>query len=520
MDKGAQSFDFVIVGGGTAGCVLARRLSDDPSVRVLLLEAGGTGGLKDPLDWPSAWGSEFDWAYRTEPQSGLDGVVVPQPRGKGLGGSSIINVMVHIRAHQSSYDAWARAGATGWDATTLLPYFKRTETAAGMDPKWRGQDGPMIVGPTPPAVPGSFFAATYDAFRNAGFKDTVDGNGEVIEGLARTELNIVDGIRQTAADAYVRPVLDRVNLTVVTGAFARRLLISKDRCEGVEYAVDDRVVTARASRDVVLSAGTVGSAQLLLLSGLGPADQLREVGVEVVHDLPGVGRNLQDHPFAHISFSAPGPLDLGVPPDQAHLVTRSTPDADPDLQLMFVNLPLPMRDPAASSEPWGSSDWTVRDVNGYSVIYSLVQPISRGTLRLSGGDPMGAPLIDPEFYSDPSDLHRMVTAFRLARELGNSPVLDEFRVAELAPGAGAVDDQSVRAHVKRVTGSFFHLTGTCAMGTDELAVVDPGLRVRGIEGLVVADASVMPSIVAANTNGTVMAIAERAADLLTSTPRI
>ena len=197
---------------------------------------GGTGGLQDPLNWPSAWGGEFDWAYQTTPQPGLDGVVVPQPRGKGLGGCTIINVMVHVRAHQSSYDAWARAGATGWDSTTLLPYFKRSETAAGMDPKWRGQNGPMIVDPLPPAAPGSFYAATYEAFCAAGFKDTDDGNGngngKMIEGLARTELNLVDGVRQTAADVYVRPVLDRANLTVVTGAFARRLVISHGRCEG------------------------------------------------------------------------------------------------------------------------------------------------------------------------------------------------------------------------------------------------------------------------------------------------
>lgn len=510
-----EKYGYIVVGAGTAGSVLAARLSEDPSVSVLLLEAGSSDRPDDEKGVAQLWGSRFDWAFTSVPQGNLNGVTVPVPLGRTLGGSSSINGSYHIRGHRSSYDAWANSGTQSWDFETLLASFRRSEQTTGMDPRWRGIDGPMVLETPTPLSQDAFYGAVLTAAEKAGHRSLVDGNGADPEGVAPTEINVVRGIRQSAADAYLRPAERRPNLTVTTDATVHRLLLEDRRCVGVEYVVDGRSVRAGADREVVLCAGAVGSPRILQLSGIGPAAHLRAAGVEVVHDLPGVGGNLQDHTYAHVGFatSAPVPVASPYPP---YIVTRSSATAEPDIQLVGVPLLLPVRDAAATFEPWGSDSWTFTGAHGYSIAFSYMRPESRGSVRLSGPDPAATPLIDLGIYSESRDLDRMVDGLRAALAIGRADSLASLRQGEEAFGHPLESIDDMRNYVKLATGSYFHLAGTCAMGTGPRAVVDSDLKLHGIQGIRVADASVMPSLPAANTNATVLAVAERAAELVRS----
>ncbi|MET8769214.1 GMC family oxidoreductase N-terminal domain-containing protein [Streptomyces sp. NPDC004658] len=498
-----------MVGAGTAGCVLAARLTEDAGTRVLLIEAGSADPLPlmaVPPAWPALLGSEADWADRTVPQEGADARVVPLPRGRALGGSSAINAMTFLRGHRSSYDAWEKAGATGWSYDELLPYFKRSENLAGVpgrNPRYRGTAGPLRVAPA--ARPHPLSEAFFEAVRQAGHPITEDFTSGLTEAFGWEDLTIVDGQRLDAATAYLRPVLDRPNLTVVTNALAHRLTFDGKRCTGVEYGVGGQTHSAVATQETVLTAGALGSAQLLMLSGIGPEDHLREVGVEPRLHRPGVGANLQDHTFTGVVYRSarPVPPSTGNHGEVAGLI-RTDPSLDgPDVQLQMVDVPL-----REDTLPGPEMD------QGYTLMVALMRPFSRGTVRLADATPGSALVVDPRYYTDQRDVDALVSGLRTVREIGLTDALADWRGEEALPGADVQDDDGLRAYVRRNIRSYSHYSGTCRMGSDPEAVVDPRLRVRGVERLRVADASVMPSIVSANTNATVYAIAERAAELL------
>jgi choline dehydrogenase len=501
-----STYDYVIVGGGSAGCVLAARLSADSSKRVLLIEAGPAKGpavMADRRAWPTLLGSDLDWADRTVPQPGLGGTAPMLSHGKVLGGSSGINGGYFLRGHRANYDRWAAEGATGWDYESLLPYFKRSETAPGRDSGVRGTNGPMLVQPQPRSgiIADDMFAAVLDA----GYPASCDLNGTEQEGAAFQDMTVVENRRQTVADAYLHPVLSRTNLTVAAGALARRLILTEGHCTGVEYDTGAGIVRADAAAEVILTAGTIGSAQLLMVSGIGPARQLREFGIEVVADRPGVGANLHDHPLSSVVFEGSEEAFPELTSGRADSFTvRFRMDqsvAEPDMQFACITTAYHSR---AVKGPAG----------GYAITFGLLTPVSRGSVRLAGATIDTRPVVDPNYLGEQPDLDRMLAGLRLARAIGDSPRLSKWRKAEALPGSGTQDDASLTEYLHRSITPYWHPVGTCRMGSDADSVVDPELRVHGIQGLRVADASVMPTIVSANTNATVLAVAERVASLI------
>ncbi len=531
-----MAYDYVLAGGGSAGSTLATRLSEDPRVTVCLIEAGGEGKgilVRAPIGVAAMLSGQpkiNNWAFETVPQPGLNGRRGYQPRGKALGGSSAINGMIYIRGHRTDYDDWAALGCDGWSWNDVLPYFKRAEGNERGADDWHGGNGPLRVANQRSPRPIAY--AFVDACAENQIRRNDDFNGPEQEGAGLYQVTQFwggdrNGERCSAAAAYLHPVMNRPNLTVITRAQATGIVFDGKRATGVRYHRKGRDQTAEARREVMLCGGTFGSPQLLLLSGVGPVEELKQHGIGIVHELPGVGKNLQDHLDRITSYSSKQTDLFGItvggvfklvrsmlqwrkdgtgifasPGSEGAAFLKSDPGLDrPDLQLHFII---------------GKIEDHMRKIQlgyGFSCRMCLLRPYSRGEVGLTSSNPLAPPRIDPRFLSDERDAEIMLKGAKLVRRILEAPALKKYRHKELFT-ADVSSDEGLMNHIRNRADTIYHPVGTCKMGVDDMAVVDPQLHVRGLQGLRVVDASIMPTLIGGNTNAATIMIAEKAADMI------
>ena len=517
-------YDYIIVGAGSAGCVLANRLTEDPAVKVLLLEAGGPDDKMEihiPVTFGQLFKSGVDWAYMTEPQAALEQRSLYWPRGKVLGGSSSLNAMIYIRGHGAVYDSWEEAGNEGWEYTDLLPYFKRAEHQERGESEHHAVGGPLNVADL--RDPNPLSTAFVEACAEIGLPRNDDFNGAEQSGFGYYQVTQKAAQRWSAAAAYLRPALERPNLTVQTQAQAERVLFDGTRAVGVAYLHEGASHEARASREVLLCGGSINSPQLLLLSGVGPADQLQELGLASVVDLPGVGQNLQDHLAIFVAYHCNEPVSLANAATAEALESYQTAGKGPLSSnvgeaggFMTINPASPSPDLQFHFAPGWFIEHGFVNPGGHGLTFgpTMVLPASRGNVSLRSTNPLEPPHIQPNYLSESADMEILVEGVKLARQMAKAPAFARYVGEEFAPGPQVQSDDEIRAFIRSNVETLYHPVGTCKMGNDSMAVVNAQLQVHGTQGLRVVDASIMPEIVNGNTNAPTIMIAVKAADMI------